>query len=98
MGGIGISMHSQEKNSAQSTPLISLPAKIANHVAKTLGIKTAKTKKALSSGKISLPEGVTVRITRKNTKGPSGRISIKKLPGGSEYQVTYKGKRMKITL
>jgi hypothetical protein len=95
MGGIGISMSSQEKNRAGSTPLISLPTKIANHIAKTLGIKTPKTKKALLSGKFNLPVGVTVRITRKKTKD---RISVKKLPSGSEYQVTYKGKRTKITL
>jgi hypothetical protein len=95
MGGIGISLHSQEKGSAVSTPLTSIPRKVANYIASTLGIETAATKQALVSGKISLPEGVSVRITRKKTKE---RITVKKLPGGSQYEVTYKGKRTKITL
>ena len=93
MGGIGISMSSKEKSSTRSTPLTSLPRSVADHIVRTLGIKTAPTKKALVSGKINLPVGVTVRITRKKTKD---RISVKKLAGGSHYQVTYKGKRTKI--
>lgn len=94
MAGIGISMESQDsKGSAKSTDLISLPQKVVDEIAAKLGIMTAKTKRALTSGKISLPEGVTVTITRKKNKE---KITIKKLPGSAQYRVTYKGKSKKI--
>ena len=95
MGGIGISLDSQEAKSSRSTPLISLPPKVVEDIASKLGIMTAKTKRALLAGKISLPEGVAVTITRKKNKD---QLTIKKERGGARYQVTYKGKTTKIEL
>ena len=94
MGGIGISLDSQETKSARSKPLVGLPPEVVEHVASKLGIVTAKTKRALSHGEISLPEGVAVTVTRKKNKD---KLTIKKLAGGS-YQVTHKGKTTKIKL
>ena len=95
MGGIGISVDSQETESSPSTPRVSLPPEVVEHIASKLGIMTAETKQALLAGKISLPEGVAVTITRKKN---NDQLTIKKQPGGSPYDVTYKGSTTKIDI
>jgi len=93
MGGIGISVDSQETESSPSTPRVSLPPEVVEHIASKLGIMTAETKQALSE--ISLLEGVAVTITRKKN---NDQLTIKKQPGGSPYDVTYKGSTTKIDI
>jgi len=85
MGGIGISINSQEagKGSA-ATPLTSLPEKVVDEIAKQLGIQTPATRQALTAGKIPLPDDVEVTITRLSTKGS---VTIKKT--GSKYRLKY---------
>jgi len=92
MGGIGISLHSQEGKDAPtnpSTPLVSLPEKIINEIASKLGIKSEKSRAALTSGKIALPDNVEVAITRLST---NDSLTIKKLPGGDTYVIKHKDK------
>lgn len=72
---------------------LSLPPEVVEHIASKLGIMTAETKQALSE--ISLPEGVAVTITRKKN---NDQLTIKKQPGGSPYDVTYKGSTTKIDI
>ena len=93
MGGIGISVDSQETESSPSTPRVSLPPEVVEHIASKLGITTAATRQALSE--INLPEGVAVTITRKKN---NDQLTIKKQPGGSPYDVTYKGSTTKIDI
>jgi hypothetical protein len=86
MGGIGISLDSSETEGSPSTPPVSLPPEVVEDIASKLGITTAATRQALSE--ISLPEGAAVTITRKMN---NDQLTLKKQPGGSLYDVTYKG-------
>ena len=86
MGGIGISSDSQETGGAPSTPPVSLPPEVVEDIASKLGIVTAATRQALSE--ISLTEGAAVTITRKMN---NDQLTLKRQPGGSLYDVTYKG-------
>jgi hypothetical protein len=93
MGGIGISSDSPGTESPPSTPPVSLPPEVVEDIASKLGIVTAATRQALAE--ISLPEGAAVTITRKIN---NDHLTIKKQPGGSLYDVTYKGTTTKIEL
>ena len=78
----------------ESTPLISLPQKVVDEIAAKLGIETPQTKQALAGGKIDLPDNVAVTITRKKT---NEFLTFKKLRGGAEFEVTYRGTTTRIT-
>jgi hypothetical protein len=93
MGGIGISSDSPETEGSPSTPPANLPPEVVEDIASKLGIVTAATRQALSE--ISLPEGAAVTITRKIN---NDQLTLKKQPGGSLYDVTYKGTTTKIEL
>ena len=91
--GLAFRWTHQETESSPSTPQVSLPPEVVEHIASKLGIMTAETKQALSE--ISLPEGVAVTITRKKN---NDQLTIKKQPGGSLYDVTYKGSTTNIDI
>jgi hypothetical protein len=90
MGGIGISMNSQDGEKSPSTPLTMLPSQVVEEIANKLGI-SINAKDALAKGKIDLPENIDIKITRlsKNTS-----CTIKKQ--GAEYTVTYEGKSVTV--
>jgi hypothetical protein len=89
MGGIGITISSKEEGKAAvSTPLTSLPPNVVEEITKALGIQTDETKQALLGGKIDLPDNVEVTITRKLT---SESLTLKKLGGGAQFELKYKG-------
>lgn len=91
MGGIGITINSTEEGRTsreQSTALTGLPPDVVAKIAETLGIQTNETKQALLAGKIDLPDNVGVTITRKLT---NESLTLKKLRGGAQYELTYKG-------
>jgi len=93
MGGIGISLNSQEGGKGPtSTPLTNLPEKVVDEIAKQLGIQTPATRQALTTGKIPLPDDVEVTITRLSTKGS---ITITKK--GSKYTLKYGDKTVELT-
>jgi hypothetical protein len=87
MGGIGISI-----NGEPTTQLTSLPNNVLDEIAKALDISPIG-RKSLASGKIDLPEDVDVEITRKTTKES---CTLRKLPGGAGYRLTYKGRTIDI--
>ena len=91
MGGVGVTISSKEDNtpSAVSTPLTNLPPNVVEKIAETLGIQTDETKQALLAGKIDLPDNVEVTITRKIT---NESLTIKKLSGGSQFELKFKGR------
>jgi hypothetical protein len=86
MGGIGISLHSKKDKDSPATPLVSLPAKVVDEIARQLGIYSLETRQALTGGKISLPDDVEITITRASTKGS---LTIRKLEGGAKYRLKY---------
>ena len=97
MGGIGITLNSTDEgrtSQEQSSALTSLPQDVVAKIAETLGIQTNETKQALLAGKIDLPDNVTVTITRKIT---GDYLTLKKLSGGAQYELTYKDKVTKIS-
>jgi hypothetical protein len=87
MGGIGISI-----NGEPTTQLTSLPNNVLDEIANALKISPIG-RNSLASGKIDLPENVDVEITRK-TNGDS--CTLRKLPGGAGYRLTYKGNTIDI--
>jgi hypothetical protein len=87
MGGIGISI-----SGAPTTELTSLPNNVLDEIARALQISQVG-RDSLAKGKIDLPEGVDVEITRK-TNGDS--CTLRKLPGGAGYRLTYKGRTVDI--
>jgi len=92
MGGIGISIHSQEGKASPSTPLTNLPDKVVDEIARQLGIYTPATRQALTGGKIPLPDDVEVTITRLST---NGSVTIKKT--GSKFTLKYGDKTVELT-
>jgi len=94
MGGVGVTLSSKEEGqAAASTPLTNLPPNVVEEVARTLGIQTDETKQALLAGKIDLPDNAEVTITRKLT---SESLTLKKLGGGSEFELKFKGRTTRI--
>ena len=97
MSGVGITFNSTEEgqtSSQSTTPLTNLPQNVADEIAKTLGIETPETKRALVAGKIDLPDDVEITVTRKRT-GES--LTFKKLRGGAEFELKVKGRTFRIT-
>jgi hypothetical protein len=93
MGGIGIEIDSQEGKGAKPVPLTNLPQSLVDEVAKKLQITAAQSKDALATalaqGAIGIPENVDVKITRLST--PEFDCTIRKLPGGGGYRLTFRG-------
>jgi hypothetical protein len=96
MGGIGVTISSKEEgqDASQSTPLTNLPQKLVDEIASKLGIETEDTKRSLAAGKIEIPDNVEITITRKKN---NDSCTIKKLRGGAEFELKYKGRTFRIT-
>lgn len=97
MSGVGITFNSTEEgrtSDQQATPLTNLPQKVVDEIAKTLGIETDNTKRALTGGKLAIPDDVEITITRKSS-GES--LTFKKLQGGAEFELKFKDKTFRIT-
>lgn len=94
MGGIGITIHSQESTRSPSTPITSLPKKVVDEIARQLGI-SEPAQRALASGKLDLPDDVDVKLTRLSN---SESCTVRKLSGGATYRITYRDKTVDVTL
>jgi len=86
MGGIGISISGEP-----DTELTSLPSHVLDEVANVLKI-SQKGRDSLAKGKIDLPEGIEVKITRNTNKDS---CTLKKLSGGG-YELKYQDRTINI--
>jgi hypothetical protein len=98
MGGIGISMGSQESKVSASSSLAALPDKVIEQIAAQLGIvkpeSISKARESLVAEKLDLPDGAEVTLTRRST-GDS--LTLTKLGGGATYRLKLKDKTVDVT-
>lgn len=89
MGGIGISLQSQDP----SKPVATLPSHVVEDIANKLGI-SANVKDALAKGRIDIPENVDIKVTR--LSDPTGNTYCTVRKDGAEYTITHQGRTVKL--